>query len=175
MIFNLILKFIATPVNIIGFIWSIASTICICLIFSAWKEKWWKSLIPFYGQYIIYKHTWKSLKWLFVAELVLNTAGSKCRTVIKADIGGGIFDIIRNCIKNGQIDTNIDFGKILVLFLVSAICMLIVFLLQRVTYARICISLGFSNTLLIIGTFLLPQIFLWVVYYKYVKMKGQYR
>ena len=46
--------------NVWGLIWSIITAVCMCLIFLAWGEKWWKSLVPFYGTYIIYKNTWKA-------------------------------------------------------------------------------------------------------------------
>ena len=70
MLFDLFMKFVLTPENVLGLVFQILTIVSMCLIFHAWKEKWWKSLIPFYGTYLLYQHTWKRWKWLFLVEMI---------------------------------------------------------------------------------------------------------
>ena len=57
--FDLIVKLFLTPENIIGIIFNTLNILTFCFIFKELKEKWWKSLIPIYSTYILYKHLWK--------------------------------------------------------------------------------------------------------------------
>ena len=168
MLFDLFLKFVLTPENVLGLIWSTVTTICMCLIFCAWQEKWWKSLIPFYGNYLIYKHTWKKFKWLFLVEIGFDTLAAKSTSFMKKHIVNNVFYTVKTYIETRQLDIEISPEQLficMVLLLVSAV---IVFVLKRVTYMKICTSLNITNTLLKIGTFLLPEVFLLVdyIYYK---------
>ena len=99
MLFDLFLKYVVTPENVLGLIWSTVTTICMCLIFCAWQEKWWKSLIPFYGNYLIYKHTWKKFKWLFLVEIGFDTLAAKSTSFMKKHIVNNVFYTVKTYIK----------------------------------------------------------------------------
>ena len=66
-----------------------------------------------------------------------------------------------------KIDIDINIPYLLICAAVLLISMLVVFLLTRITYLKICDSLGIKNLLLKVGTFIVPQIFL-IVDYVYV-------
>lgn len=59
----------------LGAIWFIVLALCIFFIFVQWKifekagEKGWKSLIPFYSTYILWKIAWGS-GWMFLTTLI---------------------------------------------------------------------------------------------------------
>lgn len=169
MLFDLLIRFILTPENVWGFIWSIVTTACMCLIFRAWQEKWWKSLIPFYGTYLIYKNTWKQLKWLFLVELIFASLSAKCGSIIKKQVTYNLFYLSKTFMETGKLDVDVSVEKLLAYIVLLVISILIVTILKRVTYVKICASLSIHNRFLKIGTFLFPEIFLIVVYAVFVK------
>lgn len=173
MLFDLFIKIILTPENVLGLIWSIITTVCMCLIFQAWEEKWWKSLVPFYGTYIIYKNTWKQLKWLFLVEIFLQLLSAKCASFIKKYIIHNSFYTIETYIKTENFVVGISVEKVLACMAFLLISALGVCILKRVTYMKICASLSIQNIFLKIGTFLLPQIFLLVDYAVFYKKQAE--
>lgn len=164
MLFDLLLKIFLTPENVIGLLWSIATTVCMCFIFKAWKEKWWKSLIPVYGTYLIYKNTWKRWKWLFLLELLFHLLTMKCTSFMKKHIVYNIFYTVKTYLETEKIDLDISVEKMMVCMLLLLMNGFVVFILKRVTYVKICTSLSIHNAFIKIGAFLFPQIFLFVVY-----------
>lgn len=140
-----------------------------CLIFNAWKEKWWKSLIPIYGIYIIYKHTWEKQRWLFLVPVILNVIGARCMSFIKKDIAANIFDTVKTYIETEQLNIDIGTAPLVVGMILFLISTLISFVLTRITYMKICGSLHIKNKVLKIGTFLFPQVFLLLNYIYYKK------
>ena len=167
MLFDLFVKFWLTPENILGLLWNIIMIVGMCLIFCAWQEKWWKSLIPFYGTYIVYKHTWQKQKWLFLVQIFFDVLGAKCLSGAKKHLTTNLLYTIRTYIETEQLDVDISVPRLvicIILFLISAV---ITFILTRVTYMKVCSSLQIENLLLKIGTFFLPQIFLVVDYICY--------
>ena len=170
MLFDLILKCVVTPENILGLAWTFLTTTCMCLIFNAWNEKWWKSLIPFYGNYLIYKHTWKNLKWLFLIELIFSMIAAKCNSFTKKHIINNVFYTIKTYIQTEQLDISISPEQLFIYIVLFSISTAIVFILKRITYVKICSSLNIDNILLKIGTFIFPELFLLVDYIYYKKI-----
>lgn len=164
MVWNLIVDAVITPENIIGFILNLSMLVAMCLVFVAWKESWWKSLIPFYGTYIIYKHTWKRRKLLFILQLVLELVNKRSLSVMRKHILTNIIDTVGEFIDTQKFAVDISVSTViicLILFLVSG---LVLFILTRITYLRICDSLDVNNTLIKVGTFLIPEVFLGITY-----------
>lgn len=169
MLIDILIKYYLSPENVWGLIWSIITAVCMCLIFQAWGEKWWKSLVPFYGTYIIYKNTWKQLKWLFLVDFFLNILSARSCSYIKKYLLRNAVDTIIAYIETNNWDIDISVEKILICLLLLVISSIAVFLLRRVTYMKICESLSIHNIFLKIGTFLFPQLFLivdYIVFYK---------
>lgn len=167
MLLDLLLKFVITPENILGLLWSIVTTVCMCLIFHAWQEKWWKSLIPFYGKYLLYKNTWKQWKWLFLVEIFSDMAGAKCISFMKKHVMDNALYTVQNYIETEQLDIDIQVEQMICCIALLVISTMIVFVLQRVTYVKICGSLGVHYILLKIGTFIVPEIGLLITYICY--------
>ena len=86
MLLDIFLNIWATPENIISLILRIALTAGLCLIFAAWGEKWWKSLIPFYGTYLLYRHTWVRGRWLFILQILLDMAGANLTVELPSEL-----------------------------------------------------------------------------------------
>ena len=169
MLFDLFVKIWLTPENIMGALWNIVMIVGMCLIFHAWKEQWWKSLIPFYGTYIIYKHTWQKWKWLFAVQIFFDVVGAKCLSIAKKHIATNLLHAIKTYIETEQIDIDISVASLVICMILFVISMTITFVLTRITYMKVCGSLGIDNLLLKIGTFFVPQIFLLVDYAYYEK------
>lgn len=174
MLLDLFLKLAVTPENIMGLLWNIITIVGMCLIFHAWTEKWWKSLIPFYGTYLIYKHTWNNLKWLFLLQLGFDFMGAKAVSITKKHITSSLFATIKTYMETEQIAIDISVEQLLICLVLATISSLVVFVLTRITYMKVCDSLLIGNIWLKIGTFLLPELFLLVDYFYYKnKMKKQ--
>lgn len=164
MILDLAIKFLVTPENVLGLVWSVVTMICMCLIFQAWQEKWWKSLIPFYGTYLIYKNTWKQWKWLFLVEIILDAIGAKCISFSKKHLIENALYSIQNYIETKQLDMDVQIGQLIMCVVLFVVSTAIVFVLKRVTYVKVCSSLVMHHILLKIGTFILPEIGLLITY-----------
>lgn len=136
MLFDLFLKLLLTPVNIFGLVWNIAVIVGMCFIFKAWKEQWWKSLMPLYGTYIIYKYTWKKQKWLCFVQLLFNVTGAKCLYVMRKHIAVSLFHAIKTFIEKEQIDFDISVSRLLICVVVCLNSMLLTFILTRITYMK---------------------------------------
>ena len=171
MLFDLFVKFFVTPENIWAIIWNILTILCMCLIFQAWNEKWWKSLIPFYGNYLIYKHTWKGLKWLFVVELIFTLICANTTRFMRKHLVHNVFFTIKTYIETKQLDIDVSIPLLLLNLTIFLISTLIVLLLKRITYVKICPTLNINNIVLVIGTFLFPELFLMLDYLYYEKLK----
>ena len=169
MLFDLFVKYFVTPENILALIWYMLTILCMCMIFHAWNEKWWKSLIPFYGNYLIYKHTWQGLKWLFVVELSFTLISAKCIKFMKKHIVHNLFITITTFLKTKQLDIDVSIPLLLLNLLIFCISAAIVFILKRITYVKICNTLNIDNIVLKIGTFIFPELFLMLDYLYYNK------
>lgn len=169
MLFELLIKIWVTPENILGLIWNIITIVGMCLIFRAWNEKWWKSLIPFYGIYIMYRHAWKERKWLFVIQLLFEVVSAISAWIMRKHITSNVFHAIKTYIETEQLDIDISVPRLVICITLLLVSMLVTFVMTRITYLKICDSLNIKNTLLKIGTFFIPQIFLIVDYISYTK------
>ncbi len=171
MLFDIFVKLYVTPENIFALLWTVVTIVGMCLIFHAWEERWWKSLIPFYGTYLMYRHAWKKYKWLFFVQTAFDITGMLGSSFMRKHITSNLFDAIKTYIQTESIDIDISISYLLGCAAVLLLSMIVVFLLTRITYVKICESLGIQSVLLKIGTFFLPQIFL-VIDYVYVKKKA---
>lgn len=167
MLWNLILDILITPENVIGFILNISMLVAMCLIFAAWKESWWKSLIPFYSTYIIYKHTWKNRKLLFIVQLVLELVNKRSVSVMRKHIITNVIDAAGEFFDTGKANIEISVSTLVVCIILFLLSALVLFILTRITYLRICDSLNVNNALIKVGVFILPEIFLTITYIFY--------
>lgn len=144
-----------------------------CLIFHVWNEKWWKSLIPFYGTYLMYKHTWNQKGWIFFIPLSLSIIGTRCMSFIRKDIASNIISSFETYLETEQINVDVDSTQLMIYLVIFLISMPISFLFTRITYLKICNTLHIDNRLLKIGTFFFPQVFLLIdyIYYKKIHFK----
>lgn len=170
MLFDIFVKLCITPENILGLIWNLITIAGMCLIFHAWKEKWWKSLIPLYGTYLIYKHAWKERKWLFFVQMLFDLISMASARIMRKHLTSNLFNAIKNYQQTDTIDIDINIPYLLICVGLLLVSMVVVFLLTRITYVKVCDSLEINNWLLKLGTFFVPQIFL-LVDYIYVKKR----
>lgn len=170
MLFDIFVKLYVTPENILGIIWNFITIVGMCLIFHAWQERWWKSLIPFYGTYLLYKNAWKERKWLFFVQMLFDLISMVSAKVMRKHVTSNLFNAFKSYLETDTIDIDISIPYLLICAGVLLISMLVVFLLTRITYLKICDSLGIKSLLLKVGTFFVPQIFL-IVDYVYVMRK----
>lgn len=168
MLFDIFVKFWVTPENVLGIVWSIVTIVGMCMVFHAWQEKWWKSLIPFYGTYLIYKNAWKERKWLFFVQMLFDLLSMISSKFMKKHLKNNLFAAIKTYIETETIDIDINVPYLLICVIILLISMFVVFLLARITYWQICDSLGIKSIILKVGTFIVPQVFL-IVDYVYVK------
>ena len=171
MLFDIFVKLYVTPENILALLWTVVTIVGMCLIFHAWEERWWKSLIPFYGTYLMYKHAWEKYKWVFFVQTVFDVVSAISSKFMRKHITSNLFDAIKTYIQTETIDIDISISYLLGCAVVLLLSMIVVFLLTRITYVKICDSLGIQSVLLKVGNFFLPQIFL-VIDYVYVKKKA---
>lgn len=172
MLFDIFVKLWVTPENILGIVWSIVTIVGMCLIFHAWQEKWWKSLIPFYGTYLIYKNAWKERKWLFFVQMLFDLISMISSKFMKKHLKNNLFAAIKTYIETEKVDIDISVPYLLICAIILLISVVVVFLLTRITYWKICDSLGVKNVFLKLGTFIVPQVFL-IVDYVYVKKRDK--
>lgn len=170
MLFDIFVKLCITPENILGLIWNLITIAGMCLIFHVWKEKWWRSLIPLYGTYLIYKHAWKERKWLFFVQMLFDLISMVSARVMKKHLTSNLFDALKTYRQTETIDIDINIPYLLICVGLLLVSMVVVFLLTRITYVKVCDSLEIKNWFLKLGTFFVPQIFL-LVDYIYVKKR----
>ena len=164
MLWNLIVDILVTPENVIGFILNISMLVAMCLIFKAWNENWWKSLIPFYSTYIIYKHTWKRRKLFFVVQLLFELVNKRSVSVMRKHIITNVIDAAGDFFDTGKANIQISVSTLIVCIILFLLSSLVLFILTRITYLRICDSINVNNALIKVGVFILPEIFLLVCY-----------
>ncbi len=171
MLLDLLVRYILTPERILGLVWDILPIIGMCLVFSAWKEEWWKCLTPLYGTYIIYKHTWKKSVTMFLVKMFLDATGTVSMAYARKHVTKNLISAVMELAKNGNLQLGIDVEKVIWCVVIAAVAGLVAWILTRVTYTKVCDSLGINSTGLKIGTFLLPEIFLIVNYMCYKKQE----
>ena len=109
MLFDIFMKIWITPENVLGILWSIVTVVGMCLIFHAWKEHWWKSLIPFYGTYLMYKNAWKEYKWLFFVQMLFDLISMISSKFMKKHLTNNLFAAIKTYMENKKQFVN-EFG-----------------------------------------------------------------
>ena len=157
---ELILKIWVTPENVLDLLLQIALLAATGLIFHAWQEKWWKCLIPFYGTYVLYSHAWERKKWLFGVQVLASVGAAVSAWQVKRNVRGSVFDAALLYARTGELDWEVNWTALLLWGLLAAVLALVGFVLTRITYLKVCGSLGVENIFLKIGTFLLPEVFL---------------
>lgn len=171
--YEFLLKIILTPENIIGLILNLLNILSFCFIFKELGEKWWKSLIPIYSTYIIYKHLWK-YKYLFTLEIIFNFINTQCVSIFKKYLIIEIIEVIKKYIKTQILDFDFNFSLLLVCSLCFFISYIIIFIMKRISYFKINKKLN-SSLIIIIGTFIIPDIFLLISYLVYKNKKNKYK
>ena len=172
MLLDIFVKFLITPENILGLVWSVVTIVGMCLVFHAWQEKWWKSLVPFYGTYLIYKNAWKEHKWLFFVQMLFDLTSVMSSKFMKKHLKNNLFAAVKTYMETEKVDIDISVPYLLICAIILLISVVVVFLLTRITYWKICDSLGIKNVFLKLGTFIVPQVFL-IVDYVYVKKRDK--
>lgn len=169
--FDLIVKLFLTPENIIGIIFNTLNILTFCFIFKELKEKWWKSLIPIYNTYILYKHLWK-YKWLCLIQIVCSFINARSLYVLKHHLIKETFNVIQEYVGQKNIDFNINFLLLTICIICFIITYIIVFIFKRISYWKINNLLN-SNLFFKIATLIFPELFLFISYcfYKHKKEK----
>ena len=170
MITDLLIKIYVTPENIIGLILNICAIVAMCFIFQSFGEKWWKSFIPIYSNFILYKFLW-GYGFLFVIELILDIINMRSLSIAKKHIFGNLFDIIKELIQTKQLNLDIieiNYILLIVCVLVFCITYCCIFIFKRITYWKLC-NFYKLNLFFKIGTFIIPDLFLLIdyLYYKH--------
>lgn len=168
---ELFLKIFFSPEEIIGMLIEITTIIAMCLVFIELKEKWWKSLIPIYSTYLLYKNTWK-YKWFFIIEFVFLFAKSKSFSMIKKEIIGNVYDVIIALINKQEIAMDINVTLIIICFLGMIIFGICVFIMKRITYYKIAKSFNY-NIFKTICVLISPIFFFFFILWKKWKNKKQ--
>lgn len=144
MLWNLFIRFYFTPENIIGIIIDLSLSAGLCLMFYELGEKWWKSLIPIYGTYLLYKNVYEKAKWLFMIQIIFELVQGRMRSIIRKHVVGSLFYSIKNYFQTRHFDADIDIPLMLTCVIILGICMFIVFIMTRITYWKLCSKLNLS-------------------------------
>lgn len=167
MILDFLMKLFITPENIIGVLLNILGIIGICLIFTLWNEKWWKSLIPIYGTFILYKHTWKSYNSAFIIQTIFILMKIVSLSFFRKHITRNLFYAIQNYIETEQWDIDISITKLIIAISIYLLGTFVVWIFSLITYVKLCNQLNVKNVLLIIGILIFPDLFLLITYFYY--------
>lgn len=168
-LFDLFVKIFVTPENVIGIILNILGIISFCFIFNELNEKWWKSLIPIYNTYILYSKLWKH-RWICILQFLFVFINTKSLIALKEHLINGILYSVRYIIENKEFNHNFDFVFILITSIFFILSCIIVFIMKRITFIKICYYFN-SNLFIKIGTIIIPDVFLFIsfIIYKYNK------
>lgn len=166
---ELLIKIFLTPENIFGLIFNILGIISFCFIFREWEEKWWKSLVPIYNTYIIYKYLWKR-KWFCLLQFLFSIINIRCIVILKKEILVESINSILNYIKNDIFNINFNFNLLFICIIFFTLSYIVIFTMKRISYFKLCKQYK-SPLFLKIGTFIFPDIFL-IISYIFYKKKG---
>lgn len=172
MILDLLTKIFITPENIIGLLLNITGIVGMCLIFTLFNEKWWKSIVPFYGTFVLYKHTWKRYSGAFATQTLFALLEICSMSFFKKHITRNLFYAVKSYIETEQWDLDISIPKLLIASALFILSTFIVWIFGLITYVKICNKLNVKNVLLIIGVLFFPDIFL-IITYLYYKRKNR--
>lgn len=167
MILDFLMKIFITPENIIGVVINVLGIVGMCLIFTLWDEGWWKSLVPIYGTFVLYKHTWSNYIGAFVAQTLFALGKMGSLSFSKKHITSNLFSAIKDYLETGQFSLDISISKLLIAIVVFLICLLVTWIFQLITYLKICDKLNVRNPLFKIGVVLFPDLFLFIIYFYY--------
>jgi len=167
MILDFLMKILITPENVIGVVLNVLGIVGMCLIFTLWDEGWWKSLVPIYGTYVLYKHTWSHYIGAFVAQTLFALGKMWSLSFSKKHVTSNLFQAVKDYFETGQFNLDISISQLLIAIAVFLICLLITWIFRLVTYWKICDKLFIRNPLFKIGVVLFPNIFLLIIYVYY--------
>lgn len=171
---DLLLNFLLDWSNILLLIFNILITFEMCFIFHAWNEKWWKAIIPYYSTYIIYKHTWKKLYWIFFVQLTFDFLSIISGYVIRKNIMANLKETIFTYVDSSEFVLDFIDGEAMLLYiLIFCIGSVITVILSRITYMKICDTLSITSEFLKVFTFLFPDLFILIDYVYYLYKKYQ--
>lgn len=78
-----------------------------------------------------------------------------------------VIDAAGDFIDTGKVDIELSVSTLIICIILFLLSALVLFILTRITYLRICDSLNVNNALIKVGTFLIPEIFLTITYISY--------
>ena len=145
-----------TPENIINIILSIISIISICLVFDFFNEKWWKGLIPFYGDFVFYKICYNT-GFMIIIEVILNLINVISFSKIRNHLIFNIIDIIKGNFIIEQIDSKL----LIICLIIYFITLFFISIYKRITYLILSKKLGVDIFMQIL-TFVFPDLFLFI-------------
>lgn len=167
--FDILIRLYCTPENVIGLLCDILLLVDMYLIFCAWGEKGWKSLVPVYNKYILYKHTWNG-KCFFIVEVLSGVITAKCLSTMRKHLMTNLFHSILVLLQEQKLETDLDLPMLLICLGVYGIGSLIVFVMRRITYYKITAKFNMPAWIKF-GVLILPEIFLFVSVMAYRKNK----
>ena len=164
-------KIFLTPENIMGIIFKLVEVIGMCFLFYCLELKWWKSLIPFYDEYVLYDKVFKHKWFAFLFYSLSFFIQFRCISLFKKHILGNIWTVLQ---EQDLSTLNIDFVYLIFLVVIWIFTFIICFLFQRMANYKALKLLNIPS-LLQIMTILLPDIFLLVdsIYFLYKRKKQQ--
>lgn len=169
--FQFLAKIFLTPENIIGIILKLIEIIGMCFIFVCLNLKWWKSLIPFYDNFILYTKVFKHKWMMFFFNILSLLIQFRCVSLFKKHILGNVWNIIKT--KNFD-NLDIDIIYLILLIVIWIFTYLVCFIFEKITNYRILKLLELPFLFQVI-TFIIPDIFLLIdaIYYLHKKKKQQ--
>lgn len=167
---DFLIRLYCTPENVIGLLLDILLMVDMYLIFKALGEKGWKSLVPVYNKFLLYKHTW-NWKWFFLFEVLAGLITAKCLSTMRKHIVSNIFHTIGILLQEQKLEMDIDISMLFICLGVYAICSVFLFIMRRITYYKIAAKFQMA-TWIKVGALILPEIFLLVSVIKYRKAQN---
>ena len=101
---------IAVTICIVSLILMILQLVATALIYKKAGEKWWKSLIPIYGQYVFYKIVWDPM-WFWVSIGLGLVSGMASAMISDATVLSVVMAVVLAFSIVLAIMTNIKFAK----------------------------------------------------------------
>lgn len=131
------------------------------LLFEKADEKGWKALIPFYGDYILFKIAGKK-KWFILHMISFVIACVACSAIVIALVFGMVYVLTLGQVSPGGLESVASVPLVLALILLvgGACCCALVARYQLCKGLRQKMSL---STGLTVGLFFLPEVFVFVL------------
>lgn len=147
---DFLLKIFLSPENILGIVFNLLNIAAICVVFHEVGEKWWKSLIPIYSTYLLYRNFWKH-KWFCLLEFALILINSRCTAIVRKTIIVDVFEFFVTLIEKQTLEMDVNIPLLILCILGSILSAFAVFVMKRITYYKIGKKLEYSALKIILG------------------------